>query len=158
MNPEVFEGCTTVDEACEAAKRERRQRFILYVDLRGDGNRLEMLSHLPEAEARGFANQMSVAINDRDGIPERLARRLEWMLNLPFGWFDQPYPERELRASLMRAKRLTRRLEREYLDKRFARSNKLKIKQIAGAVEGERGVSRELYDLVSAQLRPIRSI
>lgn len=99
-----------------------------------------------------FSNQISVAINDRDGIPERLARRLEQVVNLPFGWFDQPFPERELRASIARGVRLRRKLKMYDLDKKFARSSKMKMQQIEGAPSGTRGVSKALYLQVVAAL------
>ncbi|MBD8671658.1 hypothetical protein [Pseudomonas lurida] len=154
MNIEVFEGATTVDEAVAAAQGARRQRLILYVDLKGEGVRLNLLTHLADKERKMFSNQLSVAINDRSGIPERLARRLEQVINLPFGWFDQPFPERELRASIARGVRLRRKLKMYDLDHKFLRSSKLKMQQIQGAPSGERGVSKALYLQVVAALIP----
>jgi len=153
MNIEAFEGCKTVEEAVEVSQQTRRQRFILYVDLRAEGVRADLLRHLPEDEQHKFYNQIGNAINDRAGIPERLCRRLEWIVGLPFGWFDQPFPQNELRASRARAIRLKRKIDTYGLDVRFAQSSKLKIAQSEGAVRGERGISKNLYQQMLTGLR-----
>lgn len=154
MNIEVFEGATTVEEAVHAAQAARRKRLILYVDLKAEGVRINLFLHLPDKERHMFSNQISVAINDRTGMPERLSRRLEQVIGLPFGWFDQPFPERELRASMVRGIRLRRKLNMYDLDPKFVRSSKLKMQQIQGAASGERGVSKALYLQVLAALIP----
>lgn len=143
MNIEIFEGCQTVEEAVTAAQAARRQRFILYVDLRYDGVRIKALSAYSEQEQVKFANQMSVAVNARGGIPERLSRRLEDVLGLPFGWFDQDYPERELRCSIARGVRLARKLRTRDLSPEFKKAGRQEI--ISGAPTGERGLSKALY-------------
>lgn len=143
MNIEIFEGCQSVEEAVAAAQAARRRRFILYVDLRYDGVRIKALSAYSEQDQVKFANQMSVAVNERGGIPERLSRRLEDILSLPFGWFDQDYPERELRCSIARGTRLARKLRTHNFSAKFKTASKLEI--ISGAPTGERGLSKALY-------------
>ena len=143
MNIEIFEGCQTVEEAVDAAQAARRHRFILYVDLRYDGVRIRALSAYSEQDQVKFANQMSVAVNARSGIPERLSRRLEDVLGLPFGWFDQDYPERELRCSIARGVRLARKLRTRDLSPKFKTASNMEI--ISGAPTGERGLSKGLY-------------
>jgi len=154
MNIEIFEGCTTVEEAVDAAQAARRHRFILYVDLRYDGVRIKALSAYSETDQVKFANQMSVAVNARSGIPERLSRRLEDVLSLPFGWFDQDYPERELRGSIARGTRLARKLRTHKLSPRFATISVMEI--ISGAPSGERGLSKALYFRALAHLVPLK--
>lgn len=154
MNLEVFEGATTVEEAVVASYMERRRRFSLYVDLRADGVRLDLFRHLPEKELHTLSNQVSVACNDRTGIAEKLARRLEFVVGVPFGYFDQPLPERELRASLARGTRLVRKLAKYDLDPEWAGRSKNKIAQVMASPTGERGVSKALYQQVVAALRP----
>lgn len=152
MNIEVFEGCQTVDEAVAAAQAARRLRFILYVDLRYDGVRIRALSAYSEQDQNKFANQMSVAVTARGGIPERLSRRLEDILGLPFGWFDQDYPERELRCSIARGTRLATKLRFYDLAPRFKKASVMDI--ISGAPKGERGLSKALYLRAVAHLVP----
>jgi len=152
MNIEIFEGCRTVEEACDAAQAARRQRFILYVDLRFDGVRIRALSAYSEQDQVKFANQMSVAVNARGGIPERLSRRLEDILGLPFGWFDQDYPERELRCSIARGTRLATKLRFYDLSPKFKTASKMDI--ISGAPSGQRGLSKALYLRAVAHLVP----
>lgn len=152
MNIEIFEGCTTVEEAVDAAQAARRHRFVLYVDLRFDGVRIKALSAYSEKDQAKFANQMSVAVNARSGIPERLSRRLEDVLSLPFGWFDQDYPEDELRASIARGTRLATKLRTQKLPARFLTQSNLEI--ISGAPSGERGLSEALYSRAVAHLVP----
>jgi hypothetical protein len=152
MNIEIFEGCRTVAEAVDAAQAARRRRFILYVDLRFDGVRIHALRAYSEQEQVKFNNQMSVALNDRSGIPERLSRRLEDILGLPFGFFDQDYPDRELRASIARGKRLAMKLRSHEFSARFRTASKLEI--ISGAPTGERGLSKGLYLRAVAHLVP----
>lgn len=152
MNIEVFEGCQTVDEAVAAAQAARRLRFILYVDLRYDGVRIKALSAYSEQDQNKFASQMSVAVTARGGIPERLSRRLEDILGLPFGWFDQDYPERELRCSIVRGKRLATKLRFYDLAPRFKKASVMDI--ISGAPKGERGLSKALYLRALAHLVP----
>lgn len=152
MNIEIFEGCRTVEEAVDAAQAARRQRFILYVDLRFDGVRIRALSAYSEQDQVKFANQMAVAVNARSGIPERLSRRLEDILGLPFGWFDQDYPERELRCSIARGTRLAMKLRFHDLSPKFKTASKMAI--ISGAPSGERGLSKALYLRAVAHLVP----
>lgn len=154
MNLEVFEGVATAEEAVFASYMERRRRFFLYVDLRADGVRLDLFRHLPEKELHTLSNQVSVACNDRTGITEKLARRLEFVVGVPFGYFDQPLPERELRASLARGTRLVRKLAKYDLDPEWAGRSKNKIAQVMASPTGARGVSRGLYQQVMAALRP----
>lgn len=154
MNLEVYEDATTVEEAVLAGHVERRRRFFLYVDLKADGVRLDLFRHLPEKERHTRSNQVSVACNSRKGIAEKLARHLEYLIGLPFGFFDQPLPERELRASRARGTRLVRKLAKYDLDPQWAGSSKKKIEQIMGAPSGQRGVSKALYQQVITALRP----
>lgn len=154
MNLEVFEGATTVEEAVEASYMERRRRFYLYVDLKADGVRLDLFRHLPEKELHTLSNQVSVACKARTGITEKLARRLEYVIGIPFGYFDQPLPERELRASMARGARLVRKLKKYDLDPEWSGRSKNKIAQVMDSPSGQRGVSKALYLQVIAALRP----
>ncbi|WP_219097760.1 hypothetical protein [Pseudomonas sp. UMAB-40] len=154
MNLEVFEGAMTVEEAVQASYQERRRRFYLYVDLKADGVRLDLFRHLPGKELHTLSNQVSVACNDRTGITEKLARRLEYVIGMPFGYFDQPLPEREVRASVARGTRLVRKLEKYDLDPEWAGRSKNKIAQVMESPSGQRGVSKALYLQVVAALRP----
>lgn len=154
MNLEVFEGATTVEEAVLASHMERRRRFYLYVDLKADGVRLDLFRHLPGKELHTLSNQVSVACNDRTGITEKLARRLEYVIGVPFGYFDHPLPERELRASLARGTRLVRKLAKYDLDPEWSGRSKNKIAQVMESPTGQRGVSKALYLQVIAALRP----
>lgn len=154
MNLEVFEGAETAEEAVQASYLERQRRFYLYVDLRTDGVRLDLFRHLPEKELHILSNQISVACKARTGITEKLARRLEYEIGIPFGFFDQPLPERELRASLARGTRLVRKLAKYDLDPEWAGRSKKKIAQIMESPTGQRGVSKALYLQVIEALRP----
>ena len=154
MNLEVFEGAVTVEEAVQASYLERQRRFYLYVDLKADGVRLDLFRHLPEKELHTLSNQVSVACKARTGITEKLARRLEFVIGIPFGFFDHPLPERELRASIARGTRLVRKLAKYDLDPEWAGRSKNKIAQIMEAPTGQRGVSKALYQQVIAALRP----
>lgn len=153
MNLEVFEGAMSADEAVQASYLERQRRFYLYVDLRTDGVRLDLFRHLPEKELHILSNQISVACKARTGITEKLARRLEYEIGIPFGFFDQPLPERELRASLARGTRLVRKLAKYDLDPEWAGRSKKKIAQIMESPSGQRGVSKALYQQVIEVLR-----
>lgn len=157
MNLEVFEGACTDEEAVQASYQERQRRFYLYVDLKAEGVRLDLFRHLPEKELHILSNQVSVACNGRAGITEKLARRLEYVIGVPFGYFDQPLPERELRASLARGTRLVRKLAKYDLDPEWAGRSKKKIAQIMDSPSGQRGVSKVLYQQVIAALRPKKS-
>lgn len=154
MNLEVFEGAETAEEAVQASYLERQRRFYLYVDLRTDGVRLDLFRHLPEKELHILSNQISVACKARTGITEKLARRLEYEIGIPFGFFDQPLPERELRASLARGTRLVRKLAKYDIDPEWAGRSKKKIAQIMESPTGQRGVSKALYLQVIEALRP----
>lgn len=154
MNIEVFEGCRTVDDAVDASQGARRHRFALYVDLRYDGVRMKALSAYSEQDQVKFANQMSVAVNARSGIPERLSRRLEEVLGLPFGWLDQDYPEYELRCSIARGTRLARKLRTHKFSSSFKNTSHREI--ILGAPSGERGLSEALYRRAVAHLVPLK--
>ena len=77
MNLEVFEGASTAREAVDAAKRSRQQRFNLYTDLHSPKGLRALLSHLPEAECHGLANQITQAVQAKGGFPEYLARKVE---------------------------------------------------------------------------------
>lgn len=153
MNLEVFEGAMTADEAVQASYLERQRRFYLYVDLRTDGVRLDLFRHLPEKDLHILSNQISVACKARTGITEKLARRLEYEIGIPFGFFDQPLPERELRASMARGTRLVRKLAKYDLDPEWAGRSKKKIAQIMESPSGQRGVSKALYQQVIEVLR-----
>lgn len=157
MNLEVFEGAVTDEEAVQASYLERQRRFYLYVDLKADGVRLDLFRHLPEKELHILSNQVSVACRGRTGITEKLARRLEYVIGLPFGFFDHPLPESELRASVARGTRLVRKLAKYDLDPEWAGRSKKKIAQIMEAPTGQRGVSKALYLQVVAALRPKKS-
>lgn len=156
MNLEVFEAATTVEEAVLASHNERRRRFALYVDLKADGVRLNLFRHLPEGELHTLSNQVSVACNDRTGITEKLARRLELVIGLPFGFFDQPLPKREVRASVARGTRLARKLNKYNLSPEWAGRSKSKIAQIMASPTGERGVSKALYQEAIEALRDVK--
>jgi hypothetical protein len=143
MNIEVFKDCKTVEEAVEAAQAARCRRLELYVDLHFDGVRMKALAAHSKANQNKFANQISVAITSRRGLPEKLSRRLEQVLGLPFGWLEQEYPESELLRSKARGKRLARKLRTHKFSSRFTHSNYLEI--ISGAASGERGLSKSLY-------------
>ena len=153
MNLEVFEVAMTADEAVQASYLERQRRFYLYVDLRTDGVRLDLFRHLPEKDLHILSNQISVACKARTGITEKLARRLEYEIGIPFGFFDQPLPERELRASMARGTRLVRKLAKYDLDPEWAGRSKKKIAQIMESPSGQRGVSKALYQQVIEVLR-----
>lgn len=91
-----------------------------------------------------MANQITQATQAKGGFPEYLARKVEEAAGLPFGYLDQPYPYPELRASLVRARRLYRMIEargREAVSIVGMR----KTEQIKQACEGLRGVSEGLY-------------
>ena len=144
MNLEVFEGAETAREAVEAGKRARQQRFNLYKDLHSPKGMLALLAHMPNSEGVALANQITQATQAKGGFPEYLARKVEEAAGLPFGYLDQPYPYPELRASLVRARRLYRMIE--------ARGSEAvsvvgirKTEQIKLACEGLRGVSEGLY-------------
>lgn len=154
MNLEVFEGVETAEEAVQASYLERQRRFYLFVDLKAEGVRLDLFRHLPEKELHILSNQVSVACRGRAGITEKLARRLEYVIGIPFGYFDQPLPERELRASVARGTRLVRKLEKYDLDPEWSGRSKNKIAQVMNSPSGERGVSKALYLQVVAALRP----
>lgn len=158
MNLEVFEGAVTEEEAVQASYLERQRRFYLYVDLRTDGVRLDLFRHLPEKELHTLSNQISVACKARTGITEKLARRLEYEIGIPFGFFDQPLPERELRASLARGTRLVRKLATYELDPEWAGRSKKKIAQIMDSPSGQRGVSKALYLQVIEALRERKAV
>jgi len=152
MDLEVFEGAETVEEAIAAAKQARMCRFLLYVDLQTDGKRLSLLSHYSPDEQHKYNNQINQAMNARGGFPEYLARRIEEVLGLPFGWLDQPYPISELRASRARAVRLLRRIEARGAAAATA-VGKRRLEQIRDATKGERGVSKDLYEKVMKKLK-----
>lgn len=154
MNLEVFEGVETAEEAVQASYLERQRRLYMYVDLRTDGVLLDLFRHLPEKELHILSNQISVACNGRNGVTEKLARRLEYEIGIPFGFFDQPLPARELRASLARGVRLVRKLAKYDLDQQWMKRSKTKIRQVIGAAGGYRGVSKTLYLEVIAALKP----
>jgi hypothetical protein len=153
MNLEVFEGAETYEDAVKAAQQERQRRFNVYVDLKGEGVRLNVFHDMTDKEALSLSNQISVACNDRYAITEKLARKLEMHMRLPFGFFDHPLPERELRASKVRAIRLLRKFKTYELDRAWVKSSKTKLAQITAAPSGERGVSKNLYLQAVAALR-----
>ena len=150
MNLEVFESCETVEEAVAAAKWARFVRFQIFVDLNAEGNRRALLAGHEEQKKHNYANQINNAINSKGGFAEHMARRTEEAVGLPFGWLDQAYPRAEVRASRVRAKRILLRMRLAGLDPASEETRKLfgmkPQEMILGAPNGERGVSRELYE------------
>ncbi|MFJ3487171.1 hypothetical protein ACIPL1_27695 [Pseudomonas sp. NPDC090202] len=152
MNLEVFEGATTAREAVDAGKQARQQRFNLYTDLHSPRGVRAMMVHLPEEERHKIANQIVQAQQSKGGFPEYLARKVEESVGLPFGFLDQPYPYEQLRASMLRAKRLMR-----FSDARGEGApeaiGKRNFEQLQQATEGLRGVSLAFYEKTSAKLK-----
>lgn len=157
MNLEVFESCETVEEAVAAAKWARFVRFQIFVDLNAEGNRRALLAGHEDKKKHNYANQINNAINSKGGFPEHMARRTEEAVGLPFGWLDQAYPRKEVRASMVRAKRILLRMRLAGLDPADDESKKLlgakPLEMILGAQTGERGVSRELYETALKSLK-----
>lgn len=155
MDLEVFKDAKTVDEAFAAAKRARAQCFQTYVDLHTTSGRSELLApHGPEA-AHSYANQINQALNSRGGFPEFMARKIEEVIGVPYGFFDQPYPAPELWLSEARAKRLMRKINsrgdagREAIGKR-------NLEQVEQACLGKRGVSEDFYRRMVDRLLKIK--
>lgn len=144
MNLEVFEGAETAREAVDAGKRARQQRFNLYKDLHSPKGMRALLAHLPKAEGDALSNQITQATQAKGGLPEYLARKVEEATGLPFGYLDQPYPYPELRASLVRARRLFRMIEARGSEAVTVVGMR-KTEQIKLACAGLRGVSEALY-------------
>lgn len=142
----AYLGAKTGEEAYEAGKAARRLTLTLLIDLRGEGNRLFMAGDLEGAELSAYTQRMHRAMVTDKGLSDRAARNLEELLQLPFGWLDQPYPSRELRGSIARAKRIHRKIEKYGLLADSAkRMRNTKLVQVEGGRAGVRGVSRALY-------------
>lgn len=155
MNLEVFEGATTAREAVDAGKQARQQRFNLYTDLHSPRGVRAMMGHLPEEERHKVANQIVQAQQSKGGFPEYLARKVEESVELPFGFLDQPYPYDELRASMVRAKRL-RRMADDRGEAGATAVGKRNYEQLILACEGLRGVSQGHYEKMSSRLKKLK--
>ncbi|WP_085618779.1 MULTISPECIES: hypothetical protein [unclassified Pseudomonas] len=154
MNLEVFEGAETAREAVDASKRARYQRFNLYKDLHSPKGMRALLAHLPQAEGEALSNQIIQASQAKGGFPEYLARRVEEASGLPYGYLEQPYPYPELRASLVRARRLMR-YAKPRGDAAVVAIGKRKFEQLELACEGQRGVSAAFYEKAMKSLRKL---
>lgn len=142
----TYLGAKTGEEAYEAGKAARQQTLTLLIDIRGDGNRLFMAQELEGAELNAYTQRMHRAMGTSKGLGDRAARHIEELMQLPFGWLDQPYPSRELRASIARAKRIHRKIEKYGLLADAAkRMRNTKLVQVEAGRTGVRGVSRALY-------------
>lgn len=154
MNLEVFEGASTAREAVDAGKRARQQRFNLYTDLHSPKGMRALLAHLPDAECHALANQITQAMQAKGGFPEYLARKVEEATGLPFGYLDQPYPYPQLRASLIRARRLKRMADARGETARTV-IGKRNFEQLEQACLGLRGVSEAFYKKTLAKLKKL---
>lgn len=154
MSCNVYLGAKTGEEAYEAGITARRLTLTLLVDLRGEGNRLFMAGELEGAELNAYTQRMHRAMVTDKGLSDRAARQIEESMHLPFGWLDQPYPDRELKRSIARAIRLNRKIQKYGLpDSIVKRSRNTKLAQVEGGITGKRGVSRALYDELVACLK-----
>lgn len=157
MDLEVFKGATSVDEAFAAAKRARAKCFRIYVDLHTTSGHKELLAKHGEAAAHSYANQINQAITSRGGFPEHMARKVEEVIGVPYGFFEQPYPPHELWASMARAKRIMARVISRGEEGRKAVGMR-NLEQVEQACKGERGVSEAMYRRLMLKLAKLKRV